>query len=434
MAKHVDLLTLLSLNVETATAETADKVNEVYHALHEYIFRTDQKPTSASRAHRVLIVGGGLVGIMTAFYLYQEGYQVTVVERKSFGAAASGRNGGGVLALGRELEEIPFSRVSMDLWEQLSQHGIDTRFIRPGHAMVAMNELEAEKLGKAHALYRRAGLETVLLDPDQVSKMLPDIHPQNKGALYSPIDGQSYPFTAISSMIEWLKARGVTFIGHCEVKDFTVRNGTIAAARTDHGELYADTFILCTGPWTQFAGKLLQLHLPIIPRRSQIMVTEILEQRRVNPFVSGNGLYLRQTHAGNILYGGGGPWEVTSFDVTNTAKAIKLLSTRFIELFPGYHEKHLIRSFAGTVEITPDHLPLFGAINEFTNLYVSGGYNGHGYGMSAIMGKLLSRMIAVDHAGQELPQLIWDMIGHFSPSRFAAGQTAEPEHGVISYG
>lgn len=434
MAKNVDRLTLLSLNVETTTTETAYKMNQLYHMLHEYIFGAPKRKRGASHDHRVLIVGGGLVGIMTAFYLYQEGYQVTVVESKSFGAAASGRNGGGVLALGRELEEIPFVRVSMDLWEQLSECGIDTRFVRPGHAMVAMNDVEADKLGKAHELYRLAGLETKFLEPDQVSKMLPDIHPQNRGALFSPIDGQSYPFTTIASMIEWLKQRGVKFVSHCEVKDFTVKNRMITAALTEHGELTADTFILCTGPWTQFAGKLLQLHLPIIPRRSQIMVTEILEQRRIDPFVSGNGLYLRQTHTGNILYGGGGPWEVTSFDVTNTAKAIKLLSTRFIELFPGYHTRHLIRSFAGTVEITPDHFPLFGAIQEFANLYVSGGYNGHGYGMSAIMGKLLSRIVAADHADKEIPQRIRELIGHFSPSRFTSGQTAEPKHGVNSYG
>lgn len=434
MDKNVDRLTLLSLNVETTTTETAYKMNQTYHTLHDYILGASDHTNRASRDHSVLIVGGGLVGIMTAFYLYQEGYQVTVVESKSFGAAASGRNGGGVLALGRELEEIPFVRVSMDLWEQLSAFGIDTRFIRPGHVMVAMNDVEAEKLGKAHELYRLAGLETIFLEPDQVINMLPDIHPQNKGALFSPIDGQSYPFTTIASMIEWLKQRGVKFVSHCEVTDFTVMNGKITAAQTKHGEVTADTFILCTGPWTQFAGKLLQLHLPIIPRRSQIMVTEILEQRRMDPFVSGNGLYLRQTHTGNILYGGGGPWEVTSFNVTNTAKAIKLLSTRFVELFPEYHTKHLIRSFAGTVEITPDHFPLFGAIQEFTNLYVSGGYNGHGYGMSAIMGKLLSKVIAADHADKEIPPRIKELIGHFSPSRFTTGQMAEPGHGVKSYG
>ncbi|MFT9846781.1 NAD(P)/FAD-dependent oxidoreductase [Aneurinibacillus sp. REN35] len=434
MDEVMDRLTLLSLDVEKIKGETADKIEQVYDALYHYVFSQLSSSSIRPNSRKIIVVGGGIIGVMAAFYLHQKGYQVTVLEKNSFGGAASGRNGGGILALGRELEEIPFVKVSMDLWEQLSDYGIDSHFIRPGHAMVAMNHAEAEKLGKAQVLYRRAGLDTTFLETDQVKKMLPDICPENKGALYSPIDAQSYPFLAIANLMKWLRFRGVTFYSQCEVKGFSVVQDRITSVSTNQGELAADTFLLCTGPWTQCTGRLLNLDLPIIPRRSQIMVTEILESRRMDPFVSGNGLYSRQTHAGNVLYGGGGPWEITGFDVTNSMEAMRLLSTRFVELFPAYRNRQLIRAFAGTVEITPDHFPIFGPVPAYHNLYVSGGFNGHGYGMSAVMGNLLAAMVYSDDHDLELPYSIKEIIHHFSPSRFSSPGEAEKGGEVNLYG
>ncbi len=414
-----DRLTMLSLDVERALPETAESMNAAYQSLYEYIFSAPDAKT-CTKETGILIIGGGIVGIMTAFFLRRMGYDITVVEKQSFGAAASGRNGGGILALGRDLPEIPFVRISIDLWENLSRFGVDTKLVRSGHVMVAMNDHEAEKLQKAMHLYGLAGLDVRFLPPKQVIERLPDVHPDNKGALYSPVCAQGYPFTAMASMISLLRRDGVRMLGHCEVTGFETRQGRITGVRCGQGLIRADSVILCAGPWTSELGKMLDVCLPITPRRSQIMATEILGSRRIDPFVSGNGLYLRQTHVGNVLYGGGGPWEVVGYDTSNSAEVIKLLSTRLIEMFPAYRERQLIRAFAGTVEITPDHLPLFGAVAGFDNLYVSAGYNGHGYGMSAVSGKMLAQMIYSDHHDTEIPVHIRRLFSRFAPSRFAA--------------
>lgn len=424
MAEEKDRLTLLSLDMKKETQREAIEAKERYETLKEYM---DFNRYINGRKHHIVIIGGGIIGLMSAFYMRRQGFQVTVIEKKSFGAGASGRNGGGVLAMGRELAEIPFARLSIELWSSLSSFGIDTKFEQNGHLMLARNAYELEKLKRAAELYTLSGLETNALSKEEVQRMLPDIQTQIVGGMFSSIDAQSYPFTTVTSLLKVLREDDVTLLSHTNVTGFEMMDSRIEKVKTNKGSIGCDTVILCTGPWTSEMAKHLHTDIPITPRRSQIMVTEIVKQKRIRPFVSGNGLYLKQTHAGNFLYGGGGAWEETGFDTANTTFAIQLLTERFLELFPSYDTKQLLRAFAGTVEITPDHLPFFGRAGGYENIYISAGYNGHGYGMSAVMGKLLSCLVADYESGNVKADEVEELLSFISPNRL---QTMKVSGGV----
>ncbi|MDQ0246774.1 sarcosine oxidase subunit beta [Bacillus fengqiuensis] len=424
MEEEQGRLTLLSLDVKKETQKEAIKAKERYETLKEYM---DSSRYSNERKHHIVIVGGGIVGLMCAFYMRRQGFQVTVIEKKSFGAGASGRNGGGVLAMGRELTEIPFARLSIELWRTLSSFGIDTKLEQTGHLMLGRNAHELEKLKQAAELYTLSGLETNVLSKEEVQGMLPDIGTQIVGGIFSSIDSQSYPFTTVASLLKVLNKDGVILLSHTDVTGFETMDSRIGKVKTNKGSIGCDTVIVCTGPWTGEIAKHLHTDITIIPRRSQIMVTEIVNQKRIRPFVSGNGLYLKQTHAGNFLYGGGGAWEQTGFETANTTFAIQLLTERFLELFPAYHTKQLLRAFAGTVEITPDHLPFFGRVGKYENIYISAGYNGHGYGMSVVMGKLLSCLVADLETGNVQANGVEELLSFISPNRL---QTMKVSGGV----
>jgi sarcosine oxidase subunit beta len=416
MANIKDRLSLLSIDTENPDLELVNKINHEFLNLHQLMLSIPDK-SQPSTKRSVLLVGGGIIGLLTAFYLSLEGFQVTLLEKESFGAAASGRNGGGILALGRDFHEIPLIKISIDLWEQLSDLGIETQFVKSGHAMIAMNKFEAQRLAKAQELYQLVGLETQWIEPKEALQKLPDLSPQNFGALFSTKDAQGYPFITINSLVMRLRSLGGQLINHCNVTGFKVVNEKITSVLTDQGDFHADEVVLCTGPWTEKLGSLLDVQLPIQPRRSPIMVTEIVNTRRMDPFVSGNNLYMRQTHAGNLLFGGGGSWEPTGFNVSGSVDVIKRLSTYFTELFPSFQSLHLIRSFAGTVELTPDHKPLLGTVSPYTNLHVSAGYSGHGYGLSAFAAKLLAKQLLYKALEQALPQPFEYVSNIFSPSR-----------------
>ncbi|WP_205685167.1 NAD(P)/FAD-dependent oxidoreductase, partial [Peribacillus acanthi] len=329
----------------------------------------------------------------------------------------SGRNGGGVLTLGRELSEIPFARLASEIWSNLEKDGIDTKYVASGHVMVARNRYEREKLLVARELYVTAGLNVKELTPQTITKFLPDLYPEVKMGLFSECDAQSYPFTTITSLIKFLKENSATLVNYCEVLGFNLTNGSIDYVITDQGNIQSDAYLICAGPWTTEICKALHEQVLIKPRRSQILVTDFMGTRRIHPFVTGNSLYLRQTHAGNVIFGGGGPWETTGYDVSNTSFAIEFLTSRLLELFPNFRNKQLIRAFAGTVELTEDHLPYFGRIKSVDNAFVSAGYNGHGYGMSAIMGKIMAHSLSYYFEGIKNP-IQESILSQFSVERF----------------
>lgn len=410
----MDRLSLLSLQLDKETSKSAIQALETYDHLKGFL--SDDPHLKQKNTH-ITIIGGGIVGLMSAFFLQKCGFAITILEKKSFGGAASGRNGGGVLSLGRELAEIPFARLAAEIWSSLQQEKIDTKYISSGHVMVARNEVEQEKLFAAHDLYLTAGLKVKILSPDNMKSSVPDLTTDIKMALFSETDGQSYPFTTVTSLLKYLKGHGVAVINHCEVLDFRISNKTIDYAITDKGNYQADAFLLCCGPWTTEISKKLNEQVVVIPRRSQILVSEIVNKRRIHPFVTGNSLYLRQTHAGNILFGGGGAWETNGFDVSNTNYALEFLSNKLIELFPNYSNKQLIRAFAGTVELTEDHLPYFGKLSTLDNAFISVGYNGHGYGMSAVMGKLMAYCLTYHFNGKVNNPIAEPILSHFSVAR-----------------
>ncbi|MEO2076346.1 MAG: FAD-binding oxidoreductase [Bacillus sp. (in: firmicutes)] len=414
MDQEMNRLSLLSLKVEKDSIGSALYAKEVYEQLKEYLADPTIIP---AKKKTITIIGGGIIGLMAAYFLQNSGFGVTILERKSFGAAASGRNGGGVLALGRELREIPFARLAIDIWDALELEGIDTKFVRSGNVMLARNEVEKQQLLAAYDLYHASGLKVKILSTNELKTILPEIDSQIKMGLFSEADGQSYPFTTIKSIISYLRKNGAQVVDHCEVIEFKTKQHEIECVVTRHREYQSDAYLFCAGPWTTELCKKLNEEISVLPRRSQILVTEIMKKRNIHPFIAGNSIYLRQSHTGNILFGGGGPWETNGYDVSNTNFAIEFLTKRFIEIFPGYKNMQLIRAFAGTVELTRDHLPYFGMINSWNNAFISAGYNGHGYGMSAVMGKLIAKSLSNYFAGKVNP-IETAILSTFSVSRF----------------
>jgi sarcosine oxidase subunit beta len=412
-----DLLTMLAMKVDQETDEDALKAKQDGIILSEYF---NQQRTALKNPPHVVMVGGGIISLMTALFLSEYGVKLTIIEAQSFGAAASGRNGGAIMTLGRELSEIAFSKYSVELWSTLESLGVDTKYEKNGHLMVGRNQVENEKLQRAFELYQKAGIKVEMLNHNQMKEHVPHLNPDIKVGLFSYDDAMAYPFSTIQSIIRILKSKGATLISHTPVKGFVTKDSKITAIQTEQDEIHGDYFLVSTGPWTEPICSMLGEVVKIRPRRSQIFATEIMKAGAVKPFFTGNGIYLRQTHAGNVIFGGGGPWEIDGYEVENTMQAIELQSNRFLELFPDFHTKKLLRSFAGTVELTADHLPALSSFVKYTNGFVSAGYNGHGFGLSAVMGKTMSSLMYDHMQGIETTEDMTEVLNPLSIKRFLA--------------
>ena len=410
-------MTLLSIDPASTTVEQVRAAADEYHDLAATCAHDDRHTLDGSRC---VVVGGGLVGLMTAVFLRRAGADVTVFEAKSFAAAASGRNAGGIYATGRAIDEVPLARASVDLWQRLTDEGHATHFRRDGHAIVAMTSYEAGILEAAHALYAAAGVTCELLLEDDVRRAIPGINPGAHAALVGTEDGQGYPLSTAPSLLAELRSRDAHIFDHTPVEEVIVEHGRARGVMTSTSSYNADHVVLCTGPWTARFSDIAGYELSVRPRRSQIMVTERVKAVDGMPFVSGNKVYARQTHEGNVLAGAGGPWETDGYDVSTTYQALGLISSHLQSLFPVLGPTPVMRAFAGTVELTPDHLPLLGPSGTVDRLWISAGYNGHGFGLSALAGRLLAAYIARNGA-VSFPEGVRNALRRTDPRRFLEG-------------
>lgn len=406
---------LLSINPDTQSLDECDEAAEKFTELDTYLA---QPGTAALENTHVAVIGGGLVGLMSAYFLQRAGAQVTVFEARSFAAAASGRNAGGIYAFGRAISEVALGRISMNLWEQLDRDGIVTHFDRPGHAIVAMSDYEYDIIERSLEFYLRAGLPTALLDQTAVRERLPGISPEARGALVGTTDGVGYAFTAVNSLLRALKQGGASLRKDSPVREIVTQDGRATGVTTADGFTAADHVLIAAGPWTNDFSPFVGLDLKVHARRSQLLVSERVENMGHFPFVSGNRVYARQTHEGHILLGGGGPWEQLGYDVTSSDYALGFITKHIAEMFPVLADVPVIRAFAGTVELTPDHLPLFGKVPTVENVSVSSGYHGHGFGLSASMGRLAPELVHSIQTDTALPPAVASLAAEFDPTRF----------------
>lgn len=409
-------MTLLTLDPLNTDLEQGDRALRDYKAVSEALRGA---PLEGLDGLRVLIVGGGIVGLMSAYYASEAGADVTVLESRALGGAASGRNAGGIYANGRDIGEVALARVSMDLWEELGERGLDVKFRRKGHTIVAMNGTELSLLQRARDIYERAGVPIELREGSEAVAELPLVNPGIAGALFSPHDGQGYPFTATTSLRKAVVSRGGKVETFAHVERLIEREGRVAGVSTADTSYEADVVLIAAGPWTTELGRQVGAELPVRPRRSQLTATERLPVKGDFPFVSGNRVYARQTHADNILIGGGGPWEENGYHTTTTRQALDVYGTYMTEMFPGLSRVPIIRAFAGTVELTPDHYPLLGKVPGVPGLWVSAGYNGHGFGLSAAAGRMFTELLKHEVRGTETPAALRDALTDYAPGRFA---------------
>lgn len=360
---------------------------------------------------QVAIIGGGVVGCAAAYYLSRAGIPAVLLEQQQVAWAASGRNAGAIRAHGRHHLELPLAMASRDLWQAFARESpLDFHFRPDGDLLVAFTPEEEARLETATAIYNRLGLEVRMLRGAALRALIPALSPAVRAGAYCPGDALAYPILAVRALARAAVQHGARVLTGTPVTGILTAGGRVAGVLAGDREVRAPWVIVAAGPWAPAVGELAGISLPVVPRRSQIMVTERVPPT-IAPFVSGNGMYCRQSPYGNLLIGGGGPWEAVGFETAGTVRTAHRLATRFLEVFPGLRGVRLIRTWAGTVEITPDHLPILGPVQAVPGLVAAVGFSGNGFAMGPVAGKIAADLIARGCTD-------WDL-APFRPERFA---------------
>ena len=362
----------------------------------------------------IVVIGGGVSGLSSAYFLARAGKDVVVVEKGTVGGEASGRNGGMISERIDEPALIPMGVESVRLWETLHDElGYPTEFIQQGRLQVAVSEEEMGELFSERDQALRHGVSVDLLDPWEIRDMIPGLSERTLGGMFSPNAGHANPQRSVQAFAWAFQDKGGRLYQNTAVTGIQVADGRVTSVETTAGTIVADVVVAAAGPQTALMAEMVGVHVPVAPARVEILATAPIEPLFKIALV-GNGLYGRQAARGNLLFGGGAH-EWTDVGLTTdpskpNTPLVRNIARRLAELLPGAADVPVIRSWAGVVEQAPDYLPIIDILDCPSN-YVVVTASAHGFGISPATGKAVSDLVLYGESSIDISGL---GLGRFS--------------------
>lgn len=381
-----------------------------------------------SDAAEVIIVGGGIIGASTAYYLAKKGVNTILLEAGDIAAGTSGSCDRAIMVQSKN-PGLPLSMAlaGLQVYRELEDElGADLEFGNIGGMILIESEQEMQVMKKIVKRQQEAGIDVKMINRAETITRQPAVSPHIHGATYWDGDADVNPLKVCFAMAGAAKALGASIRLKSRVTGFISEHNRVTGVRTESGAIKAEKIIIAAGVWTAELGKMAGLSVPIIPRRGQILVSE-----KLSPLINGNilsgryiackhnpeldkdengltkslgvGLSLGQTHNGNLLVGG--TREFVGFDRSTTVEAIRAIACNAGRFFPVLTNVHIIRTFAGLRPYTPDGLPIIGPVPDRPGLYIAAGHEGDGIALGPVTGSLVADMVTGTANGWDLTPL-----------------------------
>ncbi|ARZ66216.1 FAD-dependent oxidoreductase [Streptomyces albireticuli] len=370
----------------------------------------------------VIVVGAGVVGAACAYYAARDGLTVTVVDRGPVAGGTTGAGEGNLLVSDKEPgPELELALLSARLWRELAQElPARIEYEAKGGLVVASDAPGLAALRKFAAAQAGAGVTAEEVPADRLHDLEPHLAPDLGGGFHYPQDAQVQPALAAAHLLRASGARVRT--GEEVTAVLTGPNGEVRGVRTAAGELRAPFVVNAAGTWGGEVARLAGGHLPVLPRRGFVLVTEPLPRvvrhkvyaaDYVADVASGSAALqtsavVEGTPAGPVLIGASR--ERVGFDRTLSVEVLRRLAAQATALFPVLAGVRALRTYAGFRPYLPDHLPAIGPDPRVPGLLHACGHEGAGIGLAPATGLAVARQLT----GGEPP---FDL-GPFHPGRF----------------
>ena len=324
--------------------------------------------TSSTHAD-VVVVGGGTVGAWTAVLLAESGVRnVVLLEAATLGDGASSRAAGMVRAQGGTEPAIKLGMRSQDFYRSSGDRfPLDCGFVAQGYLMPSFTESEVQQAHDRIALQRSLGLDVEWLSSDDLDDRRTGLAKGvTLGASYAPGDGYLDAPRNVLAYTAALVAHGVDIRERCAFTGLRTQGGRVVGVDTSQGPIDTGRVVLTGGPKLAAVGARAGGRIFAGGTRHQVVVTAAPTELDIHDvpmaFDVTSGIYWRPGEAGGVLWGMSNPAEppgtAVDFDVSYYRKA----RDRIEELFPAVRGLGLRRSWAATIDYTPDHLPILGPL------------------------------------------------------------------------
>jgi sarcosine oxidase, subunit beta len=383
------------------------------------------------RSYEVVIVGAGGHGLATAYYLAKNHgiTDVAVLERGWLAGGNMARNTTIIRSNYLWDESAAIYEHALKLWEVLpAELDYDFLFSQRGVLNLAHTLQDVREGVRRVNANHLNGVDAEWLTPDEVKKFCPivnvspDVRYPVLGATLQPRGGIAKHDHVAWAFARAADSRGVDLIQGCEVTGFLRDGDRVVGVDTSRGRIHAGKVALAAAGHTSVLADLAGIRLPLQSHPLQALVSELLEP--VHPCVVMSNtvhVYVSQAHKGELVMGAGID-SYNSYAQRGSVHIIEQQMAAALELFPIFARAHVIRTWGGIVDVSPDASPIIGT-TPLENLYLNCGWGTGGFKATPSSGWVYAHTIAT---GQPHP-----LNAPFSLERFTTGALID-EHGAAA--
>jgi len=417
----------------------------------------------------VVVIGGGVIGVSTAWYLREKGLSVVVCDKGRIAGEQSSRNWGWVRVTGRDADEVPIAMDSLRCWKEISDSlDEDVGFTQRGILALADTDADMADFEGWLEVAKQYGVDSRLFSAAEVTSLVEVPQARWQGGVVTPSDCRAEPFKAVPAIARGLQHRGGLVRENCAVRTVDIEAGQVAGVVTEQGRIRTQAVVCAAGGWANMFLSNLDVDFPQLVLRGTVARTvaapelydgafglkDIHLRRRqdggytvacglaehtigansfryllkyVPSMISGddiNAFVGRDATQQGILRKRWNGDETTPFEkhrVLNPAPsrdALRKIRHNLGKRIPQFANIEFEESWAGMIDATPDIVPVMDSIESHPGLFLASGFSGHGFGIGPGAGKVMANLVTGNDPGFDLTR--------FRFSRFSDGSKMVP--------
>jgi len=343
----------------------------------------------------VVIIGGGIIGLSSGYWLAKAGAKVVILEKGRVGWEASSRATGFLSLRGEQPLESPLAVEAERLWHTLdAELGSPTEWNAGGRLWAATTPEEWDELQETYKLFSETGIPFRLIEGKEARKIVPCLLENVIGGIHTTRSGHANPQRTTQAFAWAFVRHGGEILENTPAIGIVTKAGKVAGVKTPDLVIETATVVNCAGPQVGLVAEMVGVNVPVAAARLEAMVTVPLPPLFQVALVA-HGLSLRQARRGNIHFNGG-PHEWIDVELTKSpakpnTPIIRNMARRLAELFPSLANVQVLRSWGGVVEMTPDVNCIIERLDEPDGLIIAT-TSGHGFGMAPSVGLAISEL------------------------------------------
>jgi sarcosine oxidase subunit beta len=364
----------------------------------------------------VVIIGGGIVGICTAFYLAKSGQKnIVLCERDLLAQASTGLSVGGIRQQFSHPSNILLSQEVVRLFERFEwKFGVDIQFRQAGYIFLAKDPDTWDDVIKSVAIQHKYGVPVELLSPEEIKSRWSYLEVKDlRGGTFCPKDGYADPYLVAMAFANESRHLGVHIREQTQISAISVKQGRIRGVTTTKGPVSSPVVVNAAGAWGGEVARMARLHIPVLPYRRQVFSTRAFDliPKPIPMVIDLDRLFYFRGEDPCIIFGMSDREEEPSFNTHVDRAFLERVIEAAVHRAPVLEKAEILRGWGGLYAITPDENPIIGSISEIKGFFNAVGFSGHGFQHGPAVGRILAELILKGKTDFDLTPFAYDRFG-----------------------